>query len=120
MCTKCLKTFKLGEKADNRTRLMEQTGEYFFRKCRNCGYERKYHVNDVKAHPNNAKMLVYTVIGIVFIVVVTLFFWGLGYITTFGFVIGGGFIAAGLGSQRTSSEKAFNSYKIQMTPKSSN
>jgi|GEM_PF-961314 len=116
-CTKCLKFFSINKKAKDRRELLEEIGEYFHIRCKKCGYEREYHVNDVKARSSFNINILGTLVGLVILVCMTVFFWNQGVITNVGIILGAVIILASNRSMMTSNEVAFNKYKIQSSPR---
>jgi len=97
--------------------LVAEFGEYFNLNCSECGSNKEYHANDVVAKNSLSGSILGSAIGIVIIVLTTLFAWNQGYITNIGLILGGGIIAASNGKNLTSNSNAFNSYKIVRDPK---
>ena len=115
-CHACKGKFKIKEKASSRSDLILLLGEYFSKKCSNCGSQAEFHVNDVKAQTAGLNALG-LLGGLMVMVLVWVFFWEHGYISTIGFFVGGLIIAGTNGQSLTSNHHAFNKYRIQSTPR---
>lgn len=112
ICTTCHKSTKIPHSEISRPYLADKIGENFSHRCTECGTIKKYHVNNVVASRSNAVRNIGTIIGLVVLVGVTVWFFITGYITNIGLIIGGAIIGASNIAGMTSNEKAFNSYYI--------
>lgn len=117
-CKSCREKFNFKIKALTRPELKDELGEYFEKECTHCRNKRTYHVNEVKAEETSN--LIGNFIGLAIIIAVSLLFWNRGWITNLGLILGGCVMAASNASRFTSNAKAFNSYRIPVTPKVDN
>ena len=111
-CPSCKAEFNLKKTYLTRPDLVADLGEYFNLECTECGSKKEYHANDVKAKDSFSGNLLGKLVGIVIIILTTLFLWNQGVISNIGFIVGGGIIAASNLSTFTSNTNAFNKYRI--------
>ncbi len=78
LCHSCKEKFKLKQKASSRQDLILKLGEYFVQRCKHCGSNSEYHVNDVKATTSGS--LIGAVSGVLVMVGISVLFWENGYI----------------------------------------
>ena len=114
-CKSCSEQFKIKSKAQSRPDLIDELGEYFRKRCEHCGFDSEYHVNDVNAR--DLGNIPGTIIGIVVIILITLFFWNEGWLTNIGFIIGVAVILASNTNSLTSNSKLFNKYYVEQNEK---
>ena len=115
-CKSCKEEITIKSKAITRPDLIAEKNETFRLQCQECAIEKEYHVNDVDAKSSNTMKTIGLIVGLSVLVITTLVFFLMGYISTIGIVIGIMIIGASFGTSSSSSNvKAFNSYKITRT-----
>ncbi|GAA0871055.1 hypothetical protein GCM10009117_02000 [Gangjinia marincola] len=104
-CKSCKKDIIVKSNAATRPELQMEKGDEFNVNCQNCGSMEKKHVNDVKAEPNKALLLVGLGIGII----ATVMLWKIyGAISTISATI-----PILFWYQQMNQTKAFNLYMIR-------
>lgn len=116
-CKQCREEFDLKKSFTTRPDLIAEMGEYFYLQCPHCLSDSEYHANDPTAYQSSSYRLIGNAIGFGIIILVSLLFWEMGFITNIGLIIGGAVIAAANYSSFTSNVKAFNSYRVNRTKK---
>jgi len=111
-CKSCREPTKIPSNEISRPDLADKIGEEFDHRCTHCGMVKNYHVNQVVAHKSNTIKYGGTLLGLLVLGGVTLFFFFTGYLTNIGLILGGGIIGASNVAGMTSNEKAFNSYYL--------
>ena len=112
ICKSCQEETFLKEKAISRPDLADKIGEDFSHRCNHCGSVKKYHVNQVKASKSSFVKMAGTILGVVVLLGVTIWFFMTGILTNIGLLIGAAIIAASNVATGSSNETAFNSYRL--------
>lgn len=86
-CSHCKEEFFLEKTYLSRPDLIHEIGEYFRLPCSHCNRPSEYHANDVKAIDSFSGNVFGSLLGIAIIVITTLAFWNMGFITNIGFII---------------------------------
>ncbi len=116
-CRNCREEFDLKKTYLTRPEMIDDLGEYFSYPCSHCATTSEYHVNDATAYSGGIASVVGIIAGILIMIISTLLFLSIGYISTIGYVIGLLIINASRGRSNTSNIRIFNSYKITRNPK---
>ena len=104
-CKSCKGTIKISSGAETRPELQIEKGSEFKVNCTNCGKFEKKHVNDVRAEPNKAMLLIGLTLGIVTAIVLWLFYGAIGSVSLI--------IPYLFWQQQVKATQAFNSYMIR-------
>lgn len=112
ICKSCFKETQIKKQALSRSELEDKIGADFSHRCARCGVNKKYHVNQVKAHNSNGPKMIGSFFGFIILIGVTAYFLMTGYLTNIGLIIGGTIIGASQFAGRNSNAAIFNNYKI--------
>lgn len=104
-CKSCKKGIRIKSNASTRPDLQMEKGDEFNVNCQNCGKIEKKHVNDIKAEPNNAMILIGIGIGIIATIGLWNFFGAIGTVSAI--------IPILFWYQQMDATKGFNSYMIR-------
>lgn len=103
-----------------RNYLLDDIGEYFEKRCTHCNVKKEYHINQVKAYESGLPKLIGVLIGLLLMILISVFAWNKGTITNIGLIVGFSVIIASLSSGNSSAASAFNNYRITPSPRSKN
>jgi len=86
-CSNCSDFFTIKSTAASRNELEDEIGRNFKKQCPKCLSTKEYHVNDVRAKSAQKQFFIVAGIGILAGVLLAIFLWNQGFISTLALVI---------------------------------
>lgn len=110
-CSRCEVDIPVKSNADTRSNLEDEQGLYLNLACPKCATKKEYHVNQIRAKTSGQGLMTMVGIAIGLGILVTIFFYVLGFYSTFSIILPIAFIGIYYSSKQRAIQN-FNKIRI--------